>query len=219
MLRTPSPPMADCFESYVSTRQHVLIRFGKWHEIIAMMHYAKGVAHAALGDVPAAEADRSGGGFPSAGYEPASVMRRLSLNRSEPAKKSGQNIPKNRCRTTIAERMVETLAELPFIGDQVGLFRAQPSRPKRRMNAEARSRLGRRPLGDRRERFLGHPAGLQKRREVAPLAQLGDTQLDGARAGLPIALAVAVAVVDPVGAALAVAGPGQALDLQLHQAP
>jgi hypothetical protein len=26
---------------------------------------------------------------------------------------------KNRCRTTIAERMVETLAELPFIGDQV----------------------------------------------------------------------------------------------------
>ena len=43
----------------------------------------------------------------------------VSLNRSEPAKKSGQNIAKNRCRTTIAERMVETLAELPFIGDQV----------------------------------------------------------------------------------------------------
>jgi hypothetical protein len=41
------------------------------------------------------------------------------LTASEPAKKSGQNIPKNRCRTTIAERMVETLAELPFIGDQV----------------------------------------------------------------------------------------------------
>jgi len=46
-------------------------------------------------------------------------MRRLPLNRSEPAKKSGQNIPKNRCRTTIAERMGETPAELPFIGDQV----------------------------------------------------------------------------------------------------
>jgi len=28
-------------------------------------------------------------------------------------------IPKNRCRTTVAERMLETLAELPFIGDQV----------------------------------------------------------------------------------------------------
>jgi hypothetical protein len=30
--------------------------------------------------------------------------------------KSSQNIPKNRCRTTIPERMVETPAELPFIG-------------------------------------------------------------------------------------------------------
>lgn len=73
-LRVPSPPMADFFESYVSIRQHVLVRFGKWHETIAqplpsdpalycntvaMMHYAKGVAHAALGDVPAAEAEQT----------------------------------------------------------------------------------------------------------------------------------------------------------------
>ncbi len=35
MLRIPSPPMADFFESYVSIRQHVLVRFGKWREIIA----------------------------------------------------------------------------------------------------------------------------------------------------------------------------------------
>ena len=49
-------------------------------------------------------------------------MQRLFLNRSEPAKKSGQNIPKNRYRTTIAERIMETLAELPFIGDQVVCF-------------------------------------------------------------------------------------------------
>src|SRR6516162_673667 len=48
-----------------------------------------------------------------------SLGRRVSECRSEPAKKSGQNIPKNRCRTTIAERMGETPAELPFIGDQV----------------------------------------------------------------------------------------------------
>ena len=54
-------------------------------------------------------------------------MRRLSLNRLG----AGQNIPKNRCRTTVAERMVETLAELPFIGDQVGLFKPRPSRPQR----------------------------------------------------------------------------------------
>ncbi len=74
MLRIASPPMADFFESYVSIRQHVLVRFGKWREIIAqdppadaelycnttaMMHYAKGVAHAALGDVAAAEAEQA----------------------------------------------------------------------------------------------------------------------------------------------------------------
>src|ERR1700738_3110885 len=66
--------MADFFESYVSIRQHVLVRFGKWHQIIAqdlpadrdlycntvaMIHYAKGVAHAALSDVPAAEAEQA----------------------------------------------------------------------------------------------------------------------------------------------------------------
>ena len=74
MLRIPSPPMADFFESYVSIRQHVLIRFGKWSEIItqelpadrdlycntvAMMHYAKGIAHAALGDVTRAVAEQA----------------------------------------------------------------------------------------------------------------------------------------------------------------
>ncbi|MFL5288629.1 MAG: tetratricopeptide repeat protein [Rhodopila sp.] len=74
MLRIPSPPMANFFESYVSIRQHVLIRFGKWHEIIAqdlpsalelycnttaMVHYAKGVAHAALGEVATAESEQA----------------------------------------------------------------------------------------------------------------------------------------------------------------
>ncbi|MDH5422420.1 MAG: hypothetical protein OEY55_11510, partial [Acidimicrobiia bacterium] len=52
---------------------HVLIRFGKWDEILtqslpqdrelysvttALMHYAKGVAHAATGDTEAAESER-----------------------------------------------------------------------------------------------------------------------------------------------------------------
>lgn len=73
LLRVPAPPMADFFESYLSIRQHVLIRFGKWREIlaqelpadaalycntIAMIHYAKGVAHAALGGVAAAEQEQ-----------------------------------------------------------------------------------------------------------------------------------------------------------------
>jgi tetratricopeptide (TPR) repeat protein len=73
LLRVPSPPMADFFEGYLSIRQHVLIRFGKWQQIIAqdlpedpalyctttaMIHYAKGVAHAALDEVAAAQAEQ-----------------------------------------------------------------------------------------------------------------------------------------------------------------
>ena len=74
MLRIESPPMADFFESFVSIKQHVLVRFGKWEEILeqplpvdqafycnttAMMHYARGVAHAAIGNVPSAEAEQT----------------------------------------------------------------------------------------------------------------------------------------------------------------
>lgn len=73
LLRLPSPPMADFIESYLSMNQHVYIRFGKWREIIdqsvpedaelycvtiATIHYAKGVAHAALGEVVEAENQR-----------------------------------------------------------------------------------------------------------------------------------------------------------------
>lgn len=73
LLRVETPPMADFIESYFSMREHVMIRFGKWREIIdlppvkepelycvtnAMRLYAKGVAHAALGEVGEAEAIR-----------------------------------------------------------------------------------------------------------------------------------------------------------------
>src|SRR5205823_6661539 len=73
-LRVESPPMADFLEAYLTMKQHVLVRFGKWREIIeqtlpedrdlycsnvAMMHYAKAVAHSALGDVAAAEAEKA----------------------------------------------------------------------------------------------------------------------------------------------------------------
>ncbi|MEL6233655.1 MAG: tetratricopeptide repeat protein [Pseudomonadota bacterium] len=70
LLRTQSPPMADFLESYTASKLHVLIRFGKWREIIALAlpddrelycyrvattEYAKGVAHAALGELAEAE--------------------------------------------------------------------------------------------------------------------------------------------------------------------
>ena len=72
LLTIEVPPMADWLESFVPMKIHVLIRFGKWREIIAerlpanqalycvttaMIHYAKAVAHAASGDVAKAEAE------------------------------------------------------------------------------------------------------------------------------------------------------------------
>jgi tetratricopeptide (TPR) repeat protein len=74
VLRIQSPPMADFLEGYLTTKQHVLVRFGKWREIIeqklpedqelycsnvAMMHYAKAVAHSALGNVDEAETEKA----------------------------------------------------------------------------------------------------------------------------------------------------------------
>jgi tetratricopeptide (TPR) repeat protein len=68
-----APGMADLLESFHSMRMHVLIRFGRWDEIIAtslpddqdlmsmttaVIRYAKGVAHAASGRVEEAEAER-----------------------------------------------------------------------------------------------------------------------------------------------------------------
>lgn len=66
LLRVPSPPMADWVESFLTMKAHVLVRFGKWHEILklqlhddqnlyctttAMTLYAQGIASAALGRV------------------------------------------------------------------------------------------------------------------------------------------------------------------------
>jgi len=73
-LRIESPPMADFLEAYLTMKQHVLVRFGKWREIIdqdlpddqelycsnvAMMHYAKAIAHSALGNVEEAESEKA----------------------------------------------------------------------------------------------------------------------------------------------------------------
>lgn len=73
LLRVEKPPMADWTEGFIAMKLHVLVRFGKWQEILAeplpadatlysvttaMLHYAKGVAHAASGQIAAAEAEQ-----------------------------------------------------------------------------------------------------------------------------------------------------------------
>ncbi len=74
LLERQVPPMADWLEGFMSVKMHVLIRFGKWQEIIdtplpenqelycvttAMIHYAKGVAFSATGRVAEAEKEQT----------------------------------------------------------------------------------------------------------------------------------------------------------------
>ena len=73
VLRIETPPMADWAEGFVPMRLHVLVRFGLWQHLLdtplpddpelystttALIHYARGVAHAATGDVESAEVER-----------------------------------------------------------------------------------------------------------------------------------------------------------------
>ena len=73
-LRLESPPMADFTEGYLGFEPHVLVRFGKWQEatqlelpddpdlfctLTANVHYARGIAHAALGQVGEAETEQA----------------------------------------------------------------------------------------------------------------------------------------------------------------
>ncbi|UWQ89598.1 tetratricopeptide repeat protein [Rhodobacteraceae bacterium M382] len=74
MLQVESPPMADYFESYMSMGPHILIRFGRWQECIALelpkdpdlfctltatVHYARAIGYAATGCVAEAEAEEA----------------------------------------------------------------------------------------------------------------------------------------------------------------
>ena len=67
------------------------------------------------------------------------------------------------------------------------------------------------------QRLLAHPTRLEEAGEVAAAAQLRNVQFHRAGPGLPVAIAVAVALVGPVLAALAVSGAAQCVGLQLHQ--
>jgi tetratricopeptide (TPR) repeat protein len=73
LLAIESPPMADWLEAFVPLRIHVLVRFGRWDELIAQplpenldlycstaatIHYGRGIAHAARGQLAQAHAER-----------------------------------------------------------------------------------------------------------------------------------------------------------------
>ncbi len=73
LLRVESPPMADWLEAFLAMRFHVLVRFGRWDDILAlpfpddpelycvttaMLHYARGIALGVKGDTDGADAER-----------------------------------------------------------------------------------------------------------------------------------------------------------------
>jgi tetratricopeptide (TPR) repeat protein len=74
LLAIEFPPMADWLEAFVPLRTHVLVRFGRWDELIvqplpedaklycstvATIHYGRGVAYAAKGNLDQARAERA----------------------------------------------------------------------------------------------------------------------------------------------------------------
>ena len=94
---------------------------------------------------------------------------------------------------------------------------AHPHRLHQVVDRAGRYALDIRLLDHGGERLLGHPARLQKAREVGALTQFGNAQLDRTGAGLPDPVAVAVALGQTLGVLLAVGRPGLAFDFQLHQ--
>lgn len=95
LLAIESPPMADWLEAFVPLRVHVLVRFGRWAELIATplpedtelysttaatIHYGRGVAHAASGHLDQARAERD---LFAAAYERIPDSRYLFNNTSQ----------------------------------------------------------------------------------------------------------------------------------------
>src|SRR5437764_5963638 len=67
------------------------------------------------------------------------------------------------------------------------------------------------------QRFLGGLARLQERREVRALPRLGNAQAQRPEPRIEAAIAVAVAVIEPVAGAFVPAGADQAFDVRFHQ--
>jgi hypothetical protein len=67
------------------------------------------------------------------------------------------------------------------------------------------------------ESLLRHPPRLEEARKIGALAQFGDANLDRPGARLPIPLAIAVALGEPIGRPLAIPSPSSGANLHLHQ--
>ena len=73
-------------------------------------------------------------------------------------------------------------------------------------------------LNDGNQRLVGGPTSLEKRWEVAALAQLGNSDGQSAQRRVPRPLAIAVALVRSGAGSFSVGGARQALDIEIHHA-
>lgn len=95
LIAQSAPFMASILDGYSAMRTHVLVRFGRWHELVALpapeapalrpigtaMHaYGQGVAHAALGDIAAAEAAQGAFGEALAAIPPDAIFLSNTLH-------------------------------------------------------------------------------------------------------------------------------------------
>ena len=72
-------------------------------------------------------------------------------------------------------------------------------------------------LDHRDQRLLGGPARLQEWREIGALPQFGNAQAQRPEPRVEGAVAITVAVIEPLDRALVPPGPDQPLDIGLHQ--
>ncbi len=175
LLRVRVPPMADWVEAFVPMRLHVLIRFGRWSEIVdepmpgdaelyatttAMLHYAKGVAYAAMGDVAAAEQQQRSfaeafARVPDSRYLFNNTSRDILAVASEMLERRDR-VPQGRLRRRLrAPAPLGRAGRQPPVRRAVGLDAAGPARARR---APARAGAGRSGRGglSRRSRAGRH---------------------------------------------------------------
>ena len=186
LLRVGNPPMADWLEGFVPMRLHVLIRFGRWQDILAtplpadpglycvttaMTHYARGVARAATGQVGEAATQRGavrrrrGAGPGVADHLQQHLPGHPRRGRGHAGRRTGipEGQPRRRVRPAAPRRGTRRRAPLRRA---VGLDAAGPARSRRaaaRTGTRCRGgdRLPRRPR-PRRHTGARLPASRQR---------------------------------------------------------
>src|SRR3954454_5519368 len=152
------------------------------------------------------------GDYGGDGHDPAALPH-LQVGRVEP--RAGP--PALRRPLQEAGRpLVDVLAQL---GRRAPRDAGEAHGPHEIVHPPGRDAADPRLLDDGDQRLLAHLPGLEEGREVGARAQLRPPPLERAGPGVEGALAIPVAVVEPLRAAPVAPGPDQALHVALHRQP